>query len=74
MLVHELFLNHIAIRTIAANLNDDLAQLIDSEVTGQLRRKERQCLLQFESCIHATDGQITVRMLQDRTDDPCDPT
>jgi hypothetical protein len=54
--VHELFLNHIAIRTIAANLNDDLAQLINGEVTGQLRRKERQRLLQFESGIHAPDG------------------
>ncbi len=41
LLVHELFLNHIAIRTIAANLNDDLAQLIDGEMAGQLRCKER---------------------------------
>ncbi len=74
LLVHELFLNHITIRTIAANLNDDLAELVNGEMAGQLRCKEGECLLQFESCIHATDGQITVGMLQDCTDDPCDPT
>ena len=60
LLVHELFLNHITIRTIAANLNDDLAELVNGEMAGQLGCKEGESLLQFESCIHATCRQIAV--------------
>ncbi len=60
LLVHELFLNHITIRTIAANLNDDLAELVNGEMACELRCKERQGLLQFESCVHTTDRQITI--------------
>ena len=74
LLTLELFLNHITIGTVATDFNDDLTKLVNGEMTGQLRCEERQCLLQFESCIHATCGQITVGKLQESTDDPCNPT
>jgi hypothetical protein len=48
------FLNHGAIRTVAADLNHDLAKLVNGKVAGQLRRKERQRRLQFTGCAHAT--------------------
>src|SRR5207302_775742 len=74
LLTGELFLNHIAIRTVAANLNNDLAKLINGKVAGQLRRKERECILQLESSINATCRQIAVRLLQNGTDDPGNTT
>jgi hypothetical protein len=74
LLTLELFLNHIAISTVATDLNDDLAKLVNGEMTGQLGCKERQGLLQLTGCIHATCGQITVGKLQESTDDPSNPT
>ena len=56
LLTGELFLDHITIRTIATDLNDDLAKLINSEMAGQLGCKEGECFLQFESSINATNG------------------
>ncbi len=70
LLTGELFLNHIAISTVATDLNDDFAELVNGEMAGQLGCKEGESLLQFESSIDATSRQITVRLLQDRTDDP----
>ena len=60
LLTGELFLNHFAIRTVAANLNNDLAKLINSEMAGQLRREEWECFLQFKSSVQTTCRQITV--------------
>jgi hypothetical protein len=62
------------VSTVATDLNDDLTKLVNGEMAGQLRCKERQGLLQFTSGIHTTCGQIAMGKLQESTDDPCNPT